>query len=66
MPRKSTQTWPDLAAGMFDKLTGRNAQITYQFEHLEVYVPQSTSEQGYTSSANWEINGAVKIRTKAA
>lgn len=29
---KETQTWPDLAIGLYDKLTGRNAEITYEVE----------------------------------
>ena len=25
-----TKTWPELAGGLYDKLTGRGAEITYQ------------------------------------
>jgi len=27
-----TTTWPDLAIGLYDRLTGRNAEIIYEFE----------------------------------
>jgi hypothetical protein len=54
-----------LAVGLFDKLTGRNAQITYEFDRLEIDVPQEASEDGYSRNAHWEINGSLKIRTKA-
>ena len=57
-----TTTWPDLAAGLFEKLTGRGAEITYEFVNLEVYVPGSMG--GGTQHAQWKLNGVVKIRTK--
>jgi hypothetical protein len=61
-----TQTWPDLAVGLFDKLTGRNAQITYEFDHLEIDVPQEATEEGSAQRAHWEVNGTLKIRTSAS
>lgn len=57
-----TQNWPDLAIGLYDKLTGRNAEITYDFENLEVFVPSSAN--GDASHANWKLNGTVKIHTR--
>lgn len=59
-----TQTWPDLAIGLYDKLTGRNAEITYEFHGLEVSVPSSASATA--QHATWKVNGSVKIRTKDA
>ena len=55
-------TWPDLAISLYDKLTGRNAEITYEFNNLEVSVPSSTSEGA--QQATWKLNGIVKIRAK--
>lgn len=40
----NSQTWPDLAIGLYDKLTGRGAEITYEFHGLEISVPNSASE----------------------
>ena len=57
-----TQTWPDLAIGLYDKLTGRGAEITYEFNGLEISVPSSASASA--QHATWRISGAVKIRTK--
>jgi hypothetical protein len=59
---KGTTTWPEFAIGLYDKLTGRNAEITYEFENLEVSVPSSASDQA--SYATWRLNGIVKIRAK--
>ena len=57
-----TQTWPDLAIGLYDKLTGRGAEITYKFNGLEISVPSSASANA--QHATWRVSGAVKIRTK--
>jgi hypothetical protein len=57
-----TTTWPDLAIGLYDKLTGRNAEITYEFDNLEVSVPSSAAEGA--QHANWKLNGVVKIRAR--
>jgi hypothetical protein len=56
------QTWPDLAIGLYDKLTGRGAEITYEFKDLEVFVPSDASDSAV--HAKWRVNGTVKIRTK--
>ena len=55
-----TQSWPDLAIGLYDKLTGRNAEITYEFDNMEI--PSSTGSEA--TQAKWNLNGSVKIRTK--
>ena len=59
---EDTKTWPELAIGLYDKLTGRNAEITYEFDHLEVSVPSSASDQA--QHAKWVLNGTMKIRTR--
>jgi hypothetical protein len=59
-----TQTWPDLAIGLYDKLTGRNAEITYEFQSLEISVPSSASSNA--QHATWRVSGTLKIRTKDA
>ena len=59
---RDTQTWPDLAIGLYDKLTGRGAEITYEFQNLEIAVPSSASEKA--QHATWQVSGTVKIRTK--
>jgi len=56
-----TQTWPDLAIGLYDRLTGRGAEITYDFENMRVKVPSGTGQQA--SHAQWELDGTIRIRT---
>lgn len=59
--RQGTDTWPELAIGLYDKLTGRGAEITYEFDDMEVWVPSST---GSDRHAKWKLSGTVRIRTR--
>ncbi len=59
---KDVLTWPELALELYDKLTGRGAEITYEFENLEVYVPAHHAEDA--DMARWKLNGVLKIRTR--
>jgi len=60
---KPTNTWPDLAIGLFDRLTERKAEIIYEVVDLEIQVPSKVgSDAGH---ANWKINGTLKIRTSS-
>jgi len=60
MANNETQTWPDLAIGLYDKLTGRNAKISYDFDDMEIHVPSGTQENHH---AKWKVNGKVTIST---
>ncbi len=59
---KETNTWPELAIGIYDKLTGRNSEIRYEFEDMEIGVPASTAQNA--PQAKWTLNGSVKITTR--
>lgn len=56
-----TTTWPELAIGLYDKLTGRNAEITYEFDDMHVHIPSGTGEGA--THAHWIVQGTLKIRT---
>jgi len=56
------KTWPDLAIELYDKLTGRQAEITYQFENMEVWVPSVTGDD--VTHAHWKFNGTLKISSR--
>lgn len=61
-PITDTKTWPDLAIGLYDRLTGREAEITYEFQDFELYIPSSASPDA--THAKWRMNGVLKIRTR--
>jgi len=57
-----TTTWPDLAVGLYDRLTGRNAEIIYEFEEMSVDVPSGTGDDA--EHANWRVDGTVRVTTR--
>ncbi|MFC6906338.1 hypothetical protein [Halalkalicoccus tibetensis] len=57
-----TETWPELAIGLYDRLTGRGAEITYEFEEMEVDVPSKTGEDA--DYAHWRVDGTLRISTR--
>ena len=62
MPNASqTTNWPDLAIGLYDRLTGRNAEISYEFSNMRVSVPSGVGDDA--RHARWELDGLLKIRT---
>lgn len=58
-----TKTWPELAIGLYDRLTERNAEIAYNFDNFEVGIPSSTAEDA--KHAHWKLNGAIRITTRS-
>lgn len=60
--KEDTRTWPELAISLYDKLTGRNAEITYEFQDFDLMVPSGTGDK--VEHAHWKMNGVLKIRTR--
>ncbi len=62
---KSTQ-WVDLISALFDRLTGKEAVITYEFDNLVVDIPKAAGPGGKElGSAKWTINGKLIIKAEA-
>lgn len=62
MTAEHTNNWPDLAIGLYERLTGRNAEIAYEFADLHITIPSGTGLE--TQHAEWVLNGTLKIRTQ--
>jgi len=56
------QTWPDLAIGLYDRLTARKAEIIYELENFDVTIPGRVGNDA--DRAKWTLNGVMKIRTR--
>lgn len=56
-----TTNWPELAVGLYDRLTGRGAEIVYEFEDMDVAVPSKVGEDA--EHAHWHVDGTVRITT---
>lgn len=61
--KPTTNTWPELAIGLFDHLTERKAEIAYELENFEIQVPSKVGTDA--SHAIWKVNGTLKIRTSS-
>ncbi len=59
---EETKTWPELAIGLYDRLTGRGAEIEYTFEDMEVHVPSKVGEDA--DHAHWQVDGTIRITTR--
>ena len=59
---KDTTSWPELAIGLYDRLTGRQADIAYAFEDFSVDIPSSTAANA--EHAHWKMNGTLRIKTR--
>jgi hypothetical protein len=53
--------WPDLAIGLYEKLTERSAVISYDFKNFEIQVPSEAGSKA--EHASWVANGTLKIST---
>jgi hypothetical protein len=56
------ETWPHFAIVLFDLLTGRKAEVTWEFENLELHVPITTGSN--SDYAIWKLNGVLKVRAR--
>ena len=56
--------WSDLIARTIERLTGKDLQISYIFDNLELEVPKTidTIEKNM-GSAKWKVNGMLTIST---
>ena len=61
MAESESISWPDLAIGLYDRLTGRKAEITYEFDNMHIKVPSQTGPGA--QHAEWILSGTMKIRT---
>lgn len=61
MAAEHTNNWPDLAIGLYDRLTGRNAEIAYEFIDMHVKIPSGTGPDA--QHAEWVLSGTIKICT---
>lgn len=61
-----TTQWADLISTLFDRLTGKEAVITYEFDNLVVDIPKAAGPGGKElGSAKWTINGRLIIKAEA-
>jgi hypothetical protein len=63
--QKQVSQWADLMGQLFDRLTGKEAVISYGFRNLEVDIPKASGPQGQNlGSARWIFNGELVIKAQ--
>ena len=59
--------WADLIGQLFDRLTGKEAVISYGLRNIEVDIPKAAGPQGQNlGSARWVFNGDLTIKAQAS
>ena len=64
MTTEHATNWPDLAIGLYEQLTGKNAAISDEFVDRHVKVPSRTGPKA--EHAEWVLSATMKIRTGEA
>ena len=62
MSSNESHNWSDLAASLYEQLTGKNAEIIYNFEGLKVGIPSGAGSDA--KHAFWHIDGTLRIHTR--
>ncbi|MFO8074632.1 MAG: hypothetical protein R6T85_00765 [Egibacteraceae bacterium] len=58
---REVTSFSDLGKDMWDYLTGKGAQIDYEFVDMVVEVPRHTGPDA--PRATWKLNGTLRITT---
>ncbi|TVP41317.1 hypothetical protein [Candidatus Nitrosocosmicus arcticus] len=63
--KERTSQWSELISGIIDKLTGKDLQVSYSFENLEVEIPKAYGPDGkQLGGAKWRVDGKITISTE--
>lgn len=64
--QQSSSQWAELIGQLFDRLTGKGASVTYNFDNLIIDLPRAQGPGGRDmGSAKWTINGRIVITAEA-
>jgi hypothetical protein len=62
---QSASQWPSIVKEVVDKLTGKNMEVTYNFQNFEIDMPKATGPQGKElGSAKWRLDGKFTLTTQ--
>ncbi|MDQ3083621.1 MAG: hypothetical protein M3Q77_02255 [Thermoproteota archaeon] len=57
--------WSELISRIIDKLTGKDLQVTYSFDNLEIEIPKAYGPDGrQLGGAKWKVDGKITISTE--
>jgi hypothetical protein len=62
---ESGSQWADVLREVVDKLTGKNMEVTYNFQNFEIEIPKATGPGGKElGSAKWRLDGKFTLSTQ--
>jgi len=62
---QNISNWSDVVKDIVDKLTGKDMEVTYHFDNLQIDMTKATGPEGKEiGSAKWKINGKFTISTQ--
>ena len=57
--------WSDMISKVIDKLTGKDLQVTYTFDDVEIEIQRANGSEGkHQAGAKWKIDGKITISTE--
>ncbi|GKS61305.1 hypothetical protein YTPLAS21_07630 [Candidatus Nitrosocosmicus sp.] len=57
--------WSDMISKIIDKLTGKDLQVTYTFDDVEIEIQRANGSDGkHHAGAKWKIDGKITISTE--
>ena len=63
--QNANTNWPQVIDNIVNNVTGKNMEVSYDFEKLQINFPQVTGPDGIlVGGAKCEINGRLLISTK--
>ena len=63
---QSSSQWAEVIAQLFDRLTGKGASVTYDFDNLVIDIPRAQGPGGRDmGGAKWTVNGKILITWEA-
>jgi hypothetical protein len=62
---ESGSQWADVLKEVVDKLTGKNMEVTNNFQNFEIDIPKATGPEGKElGSAKWRLDGKFTLSTQ--
>ena len=63
--KEHVSEWSELISRIIDKLTGKDLQVTYSFDNLEIEIPKAYGPDGrQLGGAKWKVDGKITISTE--
>ncbi|HEU0144784.1 MAG TPA: hypothetical protein VFQ47_08360 [Nitrososphaera sp.] len=64
--QKTSSQWAEIVGQLLDRMTGKGASVTYDFDNLVIDIPRAQGPGGRDmGGAKWTVNGKILITWEA-